>query len=258
MIKVDSIKIMDSFSLDYVLINFTIEDTTEDVNGYSFNIYRSNDEEDGYELISTDVIDFSFIDYNVNLYNNAIKFYYKVEVVNRLTGEKLMSEIRSEYKGRQRDNTAQAIIENYNIYLNNVLGVDDVYLLKKKRFGTYCSCYDDIRGRSNNSKCHLCYSTKYAGGYFAPKVMKVSVVNSPGKAETFDITETSEQTAPIQMWTANYPLIQIGDVIVDSNNDRYVVAGWQPTYKNYMLIRQTIDLQKLPKSDVTYLIPVKL
>ena len=257
MITINSIEIMDIFSLDYIFLRFSIEDTLENISSYQFNIHRSNSEHEGYELLASNVTGFSYSDYNVNLYNTAIHFYYKVECVNLITGDKSMSNICSEYKGRVRDCIAQGIISNYNMYLDNVLNTDEVYLLKKKRFGTRCSCFDDIRGKSKNSRCPICFSTKYVGGYYASEKMKICTSNSPAKTEKFDVTESSELVAPIQAWTSNSPLIEIGDIIVDSNNDRYVVASWQPTYKNYMLLKQVVDLQRLPKSDIGYNVLVK-
>jgi hypothetical protein len=50
----------------------------------------------------------------------------------------------------------------------------------------------------------------------------------------------------------------VNDVLVDRNNDRFIVTNWQPTYKDYYLIKQIVQVQKIPKADIVYTFPITI
>ena len=69
--------------------------------------------------------------------------------------------------------------------------------------------------------------------------------------EDMDIKGTFKENSPRQFWTSNYPLIQEGDIIVDTlTSDKYTVTSWQPSYKNGFLIRQTVQMTRLPEASI--------
>ncbi|MCX8074094.1 MAG: hypothetical protein N2749_00710 [Clostridia bacterium] len=257
MLCVDKIKIDDQYGVDFLEISFTLKDSTEDITEYQFNILRSNNSDDEYFVIATDIKDFVYKDNSVNLYNTMIKYYYKIEIINKVTGEKILSDPKI-YTGREPDQYAEALIEINNIYLDNVIDNEEVYLLKRKRTGKLCDCYDDVRGRSRIINCPNCYGTKYVGGYYKPQKLKVAYYNSVGKLPRFEINDTGESDSSIQLWTSNYPVIQNDDIIIDRNNNRYIINNWQPTYKNFYLVKQVFQMQKLPKSNIIYKFPVEI
>jgi len=75
MVQIKKINIINTLSLDFLLIQFEIEDTEEDLNNYEFDIYRSNSPEGDFELISSNVESFEYKDYTVNLYKKSISYY---------------------------------------------------------------------------------------------------------------------------------------------------------------------------------------
>jgi hypothetical protein len=134
-----------------------------------------------------------------------------------------------------------------------------MFLLQRKHNGQLCPlCYDKIRKRASDSNCSVCYSTKYVGGYYSPVTIYTSLLNSAGKTNEFTINKDSESLAPIQLWISNFPLIRVNDVLVDRNNDRFIVTNWQPTYKDYYLIKQIVQVQKIPKADIVYTFPITM
>jgi hypothetical protein len=208
-------------------------------------------------MIATNLKSFEYKDEGAYLLNSEINHYYKVEAVSLDTGEKKMSSIYGEYKAGHQDVYAQSLIYQYKVYPENINN-NKLALLKKRRFGTLCSCYDDIRGKSNTSNCHLCYNTKYAGGYYLPELILASFLNTAMTNRVFTITDDGEEPSPIQLWSLPYPRIQNDDIIADENNIRYIVTNWQPHIKNGFMIRQTFQIQKLPKTNVIYTIPVNI
>lgn len=253
---IKKIEVKDLHGLDSLYIEFTIDDTSENLSKYQFDLYKSNHQTDGFIMVASNIVDFSYRDFSVNLYDDHINYYYKVNVTNLETSKSVMSSLIGEYKAGEKDNYAEAIMHIHDVYLNNVIN-KDMILLKKKRFGEVCSCYDPIRRRSDSTFCDICYGAKYVGGYYGPYYIKSNFANASSYSERFSYSDVSEESSPIQFWTSNFPFIQIGDIIVHSNeNVRYIVTSCQPSMKGFYLIRQTVQVQKLPKNNIVYKVQI--
>ena len=227
-------------------------DTDEDPENYKFSLLRANFENGEYEVIHDTIYDFECFDYSANLFNDDIAYFYKIKVTSLKDLKVSYSEVFS-INSKDGDNYTTYFSEIYSIYTKNVIGNDVLYLLKKKKCGQICSCFDDIRNTTRNSKCTSCYSTKYVGGYYDPVEINVVYINPPSENERFEISGISSATPPLQLWTSNYPLVKPGDILVDSvDNTRYVVTNCQQSVKNKVLIRQTLQLDIIPKTDIIY------
>lgn len=255
MLKLKNLKVQTQFSCQFLYITFEIDNTYEKVTDYQFDIYRSLASNGEFEVVSTDVMDFNFKDYTVELYNSAIKYYYKIKITNRKTKEFEYSEIIP-VNDPIPDNYGFAINAINNLYLDRVIK-GTMLLLKRKRFGTYCSCYDDIReSSSEQNSCLKCYGTGFLGGYFHPIEIQVNTYNSPSKGERFEPVSVSEEDRMIQLWTGNFPPLQVGDILVDSSNIRYRIMSWEGTGKGPYFLRQIVQTQKIPETSIEYKIPI--
>jgi ribosomal protein L37AE/L43A len=256
MISVKEIQISSQYSVDFIYGKIVLEDTREDISEYRFNLYRSNNADDGYIAIKSDLNDFTFQDYGVNLRNISIHYYYKVEIIHKASGKANWSE-PVHFQAVEQDAIAFYLNEVYRTQMEYVVGNRKMILLSRKHEGQLCnSCYDPIRKRSQSVSCPVCYNTTYVGGYYKPVVINMVLMNAAANTQEFSVDAVGEKKTPITMWTANYPLIQIDDILVDIHNNRYIVMGWQPSYKNEYLIRQTIQVGMVEKSSVVYNIPV--
>jgi hypothetical protein len=257
MIDIQSISVTDQFGLNSLVIDFAIQDTSENLSNYRFDLYKANHQTQPYFLVASNITDFTYRDFAINLYDISINYYYKVRITDVRTNESKLSEVYGEYKYARANVHALGIVEIHEIYLENVVG-NKMLLLKKKRTGQVCSCFDDIRRRSNPVKCTICYGAKYVGGYYSPYELYTNFLNPPTKIEYFAQNDVGEwEGTPLQLWTQNYPLVQVQDVVIDRNNNiRYVVTNCHPSYMNFYLIRQTFQIQRLPDSNVVYQYPI--
>lgn len=251
MIDVKNIDISDKFGLEYLYITFSINDTTDPIEKYIFNLYRSNNQSAAFSMIASDLPEFKHKDYAVNLYNPMINYYYKVEIIDKETKESSFSP-EFQFKKGVPDKFALAILDIESKYLNYVIDNDEMILLQKKRTGQICDCYDDVRKTSNNSHCEKCFGTGYVGGYYSPQRIKVNFYNAPSKQFKYSPTENVQDLSTIQLWTPNFPLIENEDILIDKNNVRYIVISNNPTIKNYYIIRQILAMQMIPKYNVIY------
>jgi hypothetical protein len=258
MIAIKSINVSSLFSTNFLYISFSIDNTDEDLANYQFILYKSNSPNFGYILCKSDIKSFYYADDDVDLHDLTIEYYYKIEVINKITFERKMSDIYGKYRSVEPDNIASTIAYTYKQYLYNTVNNPEMYLLTRKRFGQVCSCYDDIRGRSEPRGCTLCYGTSFTGGYFDPYKIKVCLLNTSVKTEDFSVSADSETESPIQLWTLNYPPIYPDDILIDKDNNRFIVMNSVPSVKNYFILRQIITVQKMPKSNVIYKFPLNI
>lgn len=250
MIQFKDFDVRTDFGFEFINIKFSIEDTIKDLSVYRFDLYRACAVTDEFELIYSNIQDFECNDYTANLLNDEIIYYYKIKATNFLTDESIVSDIIPTFKNKS-DNYSYFITEVYNIYLDDVIDNDEILLLKRKRTGELCDCFDDVRGSRYGDKCTSCFGTGYKGGFYPSSKMKVCYLNAESIQEEMDIKGTFKQNSPRQFWTSNYPLIQEGDIIVDTlTSEKYTVGNWQPSYKNGFLIRQTVQITRLPEASI--------
>lgn len=257
MISVKEIKISNQFSMDSIYIEVMLNDTFEDLSKYKINLYRSNNDHDNFQIICEDMQDLRFVDYDVSMYNTYLKYYYKVGIAEEDGGENFSNVYMLEYN--QPDNEAYYLAEITKIYLETAINNDVMILLSRKRSGSVCpECYDDIRKRPQISNCNICYGTNYVDGYYQPVPINVCYIGPKSINQDFSIFGVGDKEVPISLWTSNFPLIRTDDILVNKNNDRYIVTGWQPTYKNFCLIRQTISAMIIPRGNIAYDVPMDI
>lgn len=255
MINIREIKLSTQYGNDFIAGQIIIDDTTEDISVYSMELFRSPNTDSGFISLGL-VDDFSFKDYGVNLRTIAIEYFYKVKITDKSSGKTYESNVFS-VKSKEPDDQAFYLNEIYRMHLDVVIDNRKLFLLSKKHEGQVCpTCYDPVRNRSQSAECPDCFNTKYVGGYYKPQVIDAVFANAPGHMEGFDISDVGEKKSPIMLWTANYPLVRIGDILVDHFNNRYVVTSWQPSYKTNYLIRQTLQVSMVQKNNIIYDVPV--
>lgn len=260
MISVKSLKADISFKFDFVNISFSIEDTTEDISKYRFDLYRSNGESDKFEPIFFNIKNMEFKDYSVSLYNPANQGYcYKIRIFNLNTNEWQFSDYVT-ISEVDPDIYCTYLNCIYETYLNTVLDSRDMYFLKKVRGGERCNlCYDDVYGSRQQDKCPKCYGTGYKDGFYPAITIKVNFANISSTTENLQPTGAFKEESNIQLWTLGYPTMQEGDMIVDSiTKERYVIKSWQPSVKNGFVIRQTVICDDIPETSIYNKVPLRL
>lgn len=256
MIRISNINCSSMFGLDYMYIRFEIQDTDEDITNYRFSLFRANSENDTFECVYSDIQEFECRDYSVNLRTPQIKYYYKIEIEDLTTGKKEYSEIFKS-PAVNGDNYTDYFCSLYDMYLDAVIDNSEFVILRRKRTGQLCECFDDIRGTTTKQSCTCCYGTRFVGGFYNPVVVKINLMSSPYYSEKFELSSVSEDTSPLQFWMGNYPEVRAGDIVVNTaTNERYTIVGVQQSMKKGFLIRQTVQMQKIQHSSVLYKIPI--
>ena len=257
MITVKDIFTSCEFGLDKIVVTYDFYDTSEKLTDYTIDLYRSEVGMDNTFYLEASNIPYGcYEDFNVDLFDENKKYFYKIQCANNLTGEKSMSDTTAAFTVKPADGWGHAIADIENVYLHNVIRNEKVFLLKKIRSGTVCQCWDDIR-MTADTRCPICYGTGYVNGYFYPMDIEVNYANTEQFSQAFSQEDMQgEVRSSKQFWTSNFPIIAAEDVIVDSDNFRWRVISVMPTKKDKFILRQIVNIEKIPKTDMVYKIPV--
>lgn len=254
MIDIANLKIDDCYGVDFLLISFTVSNMVEPPENYKFDLYRSMSSNAAFIRIAEDLSECRFIDTGVNLLNPNLQYYYKVKATNIVTGETSISTI-SRYDTVDPDRYATAISVIEERYLDNIIDNKDVFILKKIRSGSRCSCYNPNRQDSGDPFCENCYGTSIAGGYYKPIRAKMGYYNTLTSQHEYSTREDVDHKGPLQVWIKSIPKIENDDLIIDGNT-RYIIMAHTDTRKNKYLLRQICTVEDLPPTSIIYKIPL--
>ena len=127
-----------------------------------------------------------------------------------------------------------------------------MYLFIRRRLKERCpDCWDTLRGMRSKTNCPTCLNTGYLRGYYDPIGVYVSL--SPENTtvrQPFDGTEISGQ---MQGWTAGYPRISLGDILVDAKTrEVWAISQVNMTTHKRVVTKQEIMVDHYDEDDATY------
>ena len=131
---------------------------------------------------------------------------------------------------------AREILRMENIRLRKEAGQEG-YLLKRKLFGTVCTCLDTMTKEVRDPNCTECFGTGFIGGYFDPYPCFYVELDTHGHRSHQDDKQqrgTVDDLPRVRARMLNIPQVFSYDVWVDRDSDnRWVVH----TIKNIVEIR---------------------
>lgn len=264
-IEVTSIVVDNQFSVDALLVSWSVSLNIHPLSDYAFDILRYqtpeldvNNPTAGATIVATDLHYpvTSYLDASVNLFKPDASYYYRIRA-RYPTEADYISPIYGEVKLQEPDAIAYAIWFQYQHILEVAGNVG--YILLRKRYGQRCAvCWDDIQQQATRSNCLACYGTTYQGGYLPP-IQTYYLQTSPDHVvERFNIDDNNSnvQLTPQGIWLVGYPRIQPGDIFVDANNDRYRISDVQYSLRKGFILRQQATMEALQPTHITYQIPI--
>ena len=226
-------------------IEWSIEDIVL-LEGDVIELHRSNSEEGDFSLINSfDIHTVSYLDEGINNISYNRTFFYKVFLFRNsefLEESPLLSSYHTlEGRDFQADMVHNATIIGYNGLFGSL-----VYILKRKTWGPKCSCVDPVRGLGAKTSCRGCYGTGFVGGFHTPILTRSQ--NSP-RVKRFVLQLFDMEPEDVMFKFLNFPVLKPGDVIVDSNNSRYVIISVRPFKKLDILVSQLAQTRRKTSRD---------
>ena len=244
-----------SFDLDSLTVWWEIDDIinqTDDIYAYEFTLSKSESPAGPYDVVFGPFMNiFSFRDsiHPENHKNRTI--YYKLLVKDKRNQE-----------SREYGPTAQ--IPEPNLEALEMIRLEDVlfrgfigrkwYVFPRKTFGARCHCFNKIMQRIEIGNCKDCYRTGYLSGYNTPIAFYAQ--RDPNGRQLQKTPSIDHTVNLAQFRTISYPVISPGDILIDSENHRWVAIVSTPTQRLGYDIHQEVTIKELLKGSIEYLLPI--
>ena len=247
-----------SFDLRYLQLAWSIETTSENIDNYALDIYRSESPGvsglESYNILASGIpaSDYDYLDYTVSGLSNPNRtWFYKFNVINIVTGAtEIQPTVPLYRKGQSTSYVTKEILRRKNLSLTKKSGTT-FYLVKKRNSGTRCSrCWDSILQRAGNGTCPVCYGTGFLLGYYTPIEFKATSTTSPkyNQVMMFGEWKPSDKL----LYTTMYPPITPRDFIVDDSNNRWIVLQCRFIQQLGFNIEQIVQTSLILPDDVIY------
>ena len=225
------------------------------IEGEIFNLYRSENNLNNFELIQEGLIQPFYIDEDVNVYDAALKYYYRVEGISGSLVVATDGPHSLNYSAG--DAIADKIIYEAQVVLE-VMNNPGVWFLLKRRKSTPCPvCWNPITKKRKFTNCDVCGSTGSLQGYHPPVPSRISQDVSQLTMGSGPEDSENVKLSPIRAWIPNIPLVYPEDVMVDVTNQRFKVVNVARRTKSQYVIRQILELAPLDKGHPSYNVQVE-
>lgn len=249
-----------SFDLDHLDLfweigNFASSRETHEIFDYEFYVLRSGDSPMGpYQEIAGPLRDqYRLRDVQVSLLHKWRQYHYKLRVVHRPTGE--TKEWGPVTNVAEIDLIAAEVIRQEDTLFREFVG-RRCWLFPVRTFGPQCSCYDPTLRRKTRAAHLPCFGTGFLGGYMSP--IEVFVQIDPTSKAPAESSIQEQQPVDSRARMISFPPISPGDILVESENQRWRVRAVNPTERLRTPVRQEFSLHMIPKGDIEYSLPVNV
>jgi len=242
---------VDHFERNVLHIQWEVSMDNEDVGEYSYGVYRSESQANGFELVSGLAEDArKFIDGSVNTFKIGRTYFYKI-IATRIDNTTLKVESDPGWVGSDPDCIALDIVRRERLLLRQYLKVK-CYVLTARTTGARCpNCWNPVRKRISRSNCTVCQGTGFAKGFYtmeptyfkfnpSPKMLRASGMGPLEKGET-------------NAWTSNFPILKSNDYIIEvGNGNIWRVKSMVTSEKSRYIIRQMVAVKAEEKGSELY------
>lgn len=248
---------------DNIVLYWQLQPNITDLIPYIFDIYRYENFGDSDEVtpIATDLVDtWTYTDNTVTRTSKFDKVAYKLKL---RTGNSIyFSQLVYVLGGltiRQRLFT-RAILRKVELTARQMPRLDG-YLLKRKLYGTPCTCIDPFTKEIRKSDCSICKGTGKVNGYWKqPIVRSIHISSTISDHPTFDTSLAMGTIVPTTFKariTGLPPITQYDVWVHRASGRRFYINEVQVAAEiNTMPIIYEAVLSQAERKDIIYSVPV--
>jgi len=243
-----------SLDLDFHEVSWSLENTTEDVLDYSFQLLRSESPSGPYEPLSPAFLDrFLFVDNALQVAHRWRKFFYLLRVEHLQTGDH--KDFGPVSKDPEPDLLAMELRRHMMLLFREFAG-RRCWVLPIRTFGQRCECVNATLQQRRRSGCVLCYDTGFVRGYLSPIETWIQFDPSPKSEQTTNVGPMQQSNTTARV--AYYPPMKPRDVVIEGENRRWRVGTVSQTEQGRAPVHQELELQEIAAKDIEFAIPLKL
>jgi hypothetical protein len=244
-----------SLDLDFHELSWKLEDTSEDVLDYSFQVLRSESASGPFDALAPPFLDrFIFVDNALQVAHRWRQYYYLLRIEHLQSGQK--KDFGPVAKEPDPDLLAMELRRHMMLLFREFAG-RRCWVLPVRTFGQRCpSCWNATLQQRRKSGCIDCYGTGFARGFLSPIETWMQFDPSPKSEQTTNTgpMQQSNTTARISY----FPALKPRDVIVEGENRRWRVVQVSQTEQVRAAVHQELQLHEIPPKDIEFAIPLKM
>lgn len=252
-ISVNRIRVR-SLDRDFFEVSWEVEDTSEDILDYTFQVLRSESPSGPFDAASVPFSDrYLFVDNNIPTGNRWRLFHYLIRVTHTPSGStKDFGPVAHE---PEPDIIALELRRHVQLLMHEFAG-RRCWVLPVRTFGARCECWDKRLFKRTRSRCPACFDTGFMRGYMSPIEVWMQFDPSSKSDQTSNVgtMQQSNTTARI----GYYPPLKPRDLIIEGENRRWKVVSVTQTEQGRAPVHQEIQLHEVPPRDIEFEVPLQL
>lgn len=243
-----------SLDLDFHEVSWALEDTSEDVLDYSFQVLRSESYSGPFDPLTPPFDDrYIFRDNVIQVAHRWRTYFYLIRILHKASGD--FEDFGPSAKEPQPDLQAIEIRRHVQHLFREHAG-RRCWLMPLRTFGQRCECWDPYLKKRTRSGCLTCYSTGFVRGYLSPIEIWGQIDPSPKSEQNTNVGPQQQVNTTARFGAS--PPIKPGDLIIEAENKRWRVVTVSQTEKARARIHQEPTIHQIPEKDVEYAIPLEL
>lgn len=256
--KLVNAQIMSIEHISRILIEWELEESSQDLSKLKFFIYRGESPGELFRINQSPIpgnTRYEYIDYTPKMIRLDKRYYYQVIATEVYNGTPVQ-----EFKSRiftfedELDFIGLYVVEEHLYKHRHVTGMPSL-IYKEKKEGERCTCWDAVLKRPTISNCVNCKGTGFIGGYYYPIEAWIEYNPDPKVAQVTDIGVTRISKTEFQF--TNYPELELGDIILELEPHRFWrISNVRNTEKNRTSLIQVGTLDEVNRSDIEQQIKV--
>lgn len=244
-----------SLDVDFHEVTWKIRESAahEDVLDYSFHVLRSEAEEGPYDVLAGPFVDrYSFIDNVLQVQHRWRRYWYKLRVTERLSGDYEETEPFSNEP--EPDLIAAELRRHLRLVFAEFAGRRCI-VLPARTFGQRCECWNEMLEKRTRSGCETCYDTGFTRGYMHPVEAWIQADPSPKTKQVMNAGTTQQSNTTMRL--GYYPRVKPDDLIVEPENRRWKVISQSQTEHSRTPVHQELSVHEVEPGDIEFRIPVR-
>jgi len=243
-----------SLDTDFNELSWALQETSEDVLDYTFQVQRSESPNGPWDNLSVPFQDqYLFFDRTLVVGDRWRKYYYQIHVVHVPTED--CKDFGPFAQIPDADLIAQELRRHMQLLFKEFAG-RRCYVLPVRTFGQRCTCWNSKLRKRTRSGCVLCFDTGWVRGYMHPIESWIQVDPSPKTKQFTNVGEQEQSNTTMRLvW---YPPLKPDDLIIEPENRRWKVVQVNQTEQGRAAVHQEVQIHEVPPRDIEFRVPLDL
>lgn len=254
MIAPSALRVVSLDETNRVLLWDVVDSSADSYLDYEIIVERSESSEGPYTQVSPPFrAHYRFVDTSIPTGHRFRQLHYRLRLRNLKTQE---VDYSTSFTQEPEPDLVAIEIRRHLHYLYREKG-RRAWLLPARTFGRRCTvCWDATLGQRTRSHCLQCFDSGFFGGYLYPIEIFIDIDPSGTNTQPSQVGVLQPNSTTARM--GHYPGVKERDLIVEGENNRWVVSSMSQTEHMRAPLMQMLNLRQVFPRDTEMKIPLHL